>query len=88
MKLYIDSVVMGIDDMTDKSDKDRAKLARDSFVANYGDFLKPYNLKFDKDGAPTIEVNSAKDMIDISRIVTMGTIINGNKITIYDDVMF
>ena len=32
MKLYIDSVVMSIDDMTDKSDKDRAKLARDSFI--------------------------------------------------------
>ena len=88
MKLYIDSVVMSIDDMTDKSDKDRAKLARDSFVANYGEFLKTYNLKFDKDGAPTIEVNSAKDMLDISKIISNGIVISDNKITIYDDVMF
>jgi hypothetical protein len=88
MKLYIDSVVMGIDDMTDKSDKDRAKLARDSFVGSYGEFLKPYDLKFNNEGAPTIDVNSVKDMLDISKIISNGIVISDNTITIYDDVMF
>lgn len=87
MKLYIDSIAFNTEDMTD-SDKDRAKLAREGFVANYGEALKPYSLRFNKDGVPTIEVNSAKDILDISKIAVMGVLINENTITLHDEVMF
>lgn len=86
MKYYIESIAIPFD-------KYDYQYAKQRFLEKYGDNLEKYNLQFITDETETrfsmsfdatIELNSLKDLNDLSTLTYNGIIVSGNTIKIYD----